>query len=108
MNEVLRGQVFLALHPDLNEKKFFVVVSNNKRNRALDSVLCLRITSTDKSHIPTCVSIPANMSSLSGYIVCEDVYLFYKDELGRHVTALTDPTMSEVESALKLVFSIRH
>ena len=108
MPDVLRGQIYLALHPDLNEKKYFVVASNNKRNKALDSVLCLRLTTTDKEHVPTCVALPANKEGLVGYIVCDDVYLFYKEELDTPVTAITDSTMREVESALKLVFSIRN
>ncbi|MEY4990259.1 MAG: hypothetical protein RIS08_485 [Actinomycetota bacterium] len=107
MTEVLRGQVYLALHPDLEEKKYFLVVSNNKRNKALGSALCLRITTTDKRNIPTCVALPKSKEGLTGFIVCDDVYLFYTDELGSPVTAVTDAIMRDVESALKLVFSIR-
>ncbi len=107
MAEILRGQIYLAKHPDLDDKKYFVVASNNRRNKSLGSVLCLRVTSTDKKYIPTCVELTSNVEGLGGYIVCDDVYLFYAAELESPVTALTDATMSRVEVALKKVFAIR-
>lgn len=106
MSEIYRGQVYLAKHPDLEDKKYFLVVSNNKRNRNLNTVLCVRITSTSKAGIPTCVPIP-NHDGLTGYIVCDDVYMFMDYELEHPTTSFTDKIMVEVERALKLVFSIR-
>jgi mRNA interferase MazF len=106
VSEVFRGQVYLAKHPDLDEKKFFLVVSNNKRNKILKTVLCVRITSTDKVAIPTCVQIPDH-EGIAGFAVCDDVYIFMNYELDKLHTSLTDRTMVKVEQALKIVFAIR-
>ena len=106
MADIFRGQVYLAKHPDLEDKKYFLVVSDNRRNKKLNTVLCVRLTTTDKSGIPTCVAIPKH-EGMGGFVVCDDIYIFLEDELVKPATSLTDRTMYLVEQALKIVFSIR-
>ena len=107
MSNVLRGQIYLAKHPDLEDKKYFLVASNNQLNRALMTALCLRVTSTDKRDIPTCVKLPTTAKGPNGYVVCNDIYWFNSSELENQVTAIPDSVMKDIEKALKLVFSIR-
>ena len=45
---MLRGRVYRALPMGFDVDHYFVVVSNNARNRALPSVLAVRLTTTPK------------------------------------------------------------
>lgn len=90
----LRGQVIRA-HIGLNEPKLFVVVSNNIRNEKLDSVLCVRLTTTRKPDIPSVVQLPPT-KSLTGWVVCDDITEIFKDEIVAIVTALPPHTMRAI------------
>ena len=52
----MRGQVIRA-EVGLDEPKLFVVVSNNRRNARLGSVLAARLTTSDKPAIPSIVKL---------------------------------------------------
>lgn len=75
----MRGQIYRLALGDLDPKPY-VVVSNNRRNRALDSVLAARVTTTGKAHIPTAVPLAAT-DPLVGYVLADDIIEIFKDEL---------------------------
>lgn len=93
-----RGQVVLA-DMGLPEPKLFVVVSNNRRNRAFDNVLCARITTTLKSPIPSMVPIGSD-EQIVGTVVCDDLYVIYQEEVLRRQGALSTRTMWAVNLGL--------
>lgn len=103
MIEPLRGQVYGV---DLGYGvKPWLVVSNNQRNRNLDTVLAARITTTRKhAHVPTMVPLAA-ADPLVGYVVCDDlVQLFRADELTHApvMGTLSPPTVRAVSAALRV------
>lgn len=53
---LLRGQVYRAKLGN-TEPKYYLVVSNNRRNAALDDVLVVRLTTTAKPTIPSIVDL---------------------------------------------------
>ena len=96
----LRGQVFRV---DLGHgPKPWLVVSNNARNRNLETVVAARITTTGKhAHIPTVVPLDNN-DPLVGYVLVDDLVQLYRDELRTSVGALTPSTMRYVSAALRI------
>lgn len=95
----LRGQVFRV---DLGAgAKPWVVVSNNARNRHLETCLAARITTTGKNaHIPTVVALSA-VDPLVGFVLVDDLVQLYREELGDPLGALSPVTMQSISSALR-------
>lgn len=74
-----RGQVFQV---DLGYgRKPWLIVSNNARNRHLESVFAARITTTRKiAALPAVVPLDA-ADPLRGFVLCDDIVQLYRDEL---------------------------
>lgn len=100
MNRGMRSQVFRV---DLGHGgKPWVILSNNSRNRNLDTVLAARITTTSKSaHVPTVVPLTA-ADALVGFVLVDDIVQLYHDELTDPLGALSSATMVEVSKALRV------
>lgn len=79
--------------------KPWLVVSNNPRNRALDTVLAARITATMKT-MPTRADLSTD-DGLAGQVLCDDLEQVFSDRLGERVTALTPATMARVGIGLR-------
>lgn len=96
----LRGQVFRV---DLGHgPKPWLVVSNNSRNRSLDTVIAVRITTTSKhAGVATVVALSA-ADPLVGYIVVDDLIQLYRDELTVPLGALSAATMRAVSTAIRV------
>jgi len=96
----LRRQVFRV---DLGRgAKPWLIVSNNARNRNLETVLAVRVTTTDKhANVPTVVPLsPAD--SLTGYVVVDDLIQLYRDELTVPLGAVSVQTMRAVSTAIRI------
>jgi mRNA interferase MazF len=96
----LRGQVFRV---DFGHGlKPWVVVSNNARNRNLETSLAARITTTGKhAHIPTVVPL-SSADSLVGFVLVDDLVQLYRDELGTTIGSLAPQTMANISAALRV------
>ncbi|MGI8722729.1 MAG: type II toxin-antitoxin system PemK/MazF family toxin [Geodermatophilaceae bacterium] len=96
----LRGQVFRV---DLGHgAKPWLVVSNNSRNRNLETVIAARITTTSKpADMPTVVAL-SSADALTGHVVVDDLIQLYRDELTVALGALSPPTMRAVSAALRI------
>ncbi len=100
MSDPLRGQVFRV---DLGHgAKPWLVVSNNQRNRNLETVIAARITTTGKNaHLPTVVPL-ARHDPLVGFVLCDDLVQLYRDELTDLLGALAPVTMQAVSRGLRV------
>ncbi|HWE88048.1 MAG TPA: type II toxin-antitoxin system PemK/MazF family toxin [Pseudonocardiaceae bacterium] len=101
----MRGQVYCT---DVGHgRKPWLVVSNNRRNRALNTVLAARITTTDKSGVPTAVPL-GSADPLVGYILADDLEQLYDDEVaeGTYSGAISPGTMLKVNTALALALGL--
>jgi mRNA interferase MazF len=100
VNHGLRGQAYRV---DLGHGlKPWVVLSNNARNRNLDTVLAARITTTSKNaHIPTVIPLSA-ADPLVGFVLVDDIVQLYHDELTESLGSLSPPTMLEISKALRI------
>jgi mRNA interferase MazF len=100
----LRGQIFQL---DLGHGgKPWLVVSNNARNRNLESVLAARITTTGRhAAIPTVIPLtPAD--PLVGFVLCDDIVQLYRDELTKPAGALCPPTIAAVSEGLRIALGL--
>lgn len=101
----IRGQIFWV---DLGHgRKPWVVVSNNRRNRNLDTVLAARITTTDKhAALPTWVKLSSD-EPLVGHVLTDDIVPLYRDEdLDQPGGALGITTMAAVDEGLRVAFAL--
>ena len=96
----MRGHIYRA-KLGLPDSKPYVTVSNNARNRALESVLMVRITTTDKSRIPTAVQLGSG-DPLVGYALADDIVEAWKDELeeGEYLGTLSPRSLLALNEAL--------
>ena len=105
MSDMLRGRVYRALPVGFEVDHFFVVVSNNARNRALPSVLAVRLTTSTKPQLPSIVEIPPH-ENLRGRAVCDDIYELWGDEIRDDVCAFSTATMAAVDDGLRAALSL--
>ena len=75
MNRGMRSQTYRV---DLGHGcKPWVILSNNSRNRNLDTVLAARITTTSKNaHVPTVVPLTA-ADPVVGFVLVDDIVQLY-------------------------------
>jgi mRNA interferase MazF len=105
MTTASRGQIF---HANIGSRgwHYYVVISNNARNRVLNSVLALMVTTTDKSHIPTAVEM-SHQDSVTGWVVADNIDTLWDDELPNTPSgALSQATMAKIGAALKIAFAL--
>jgi mRNA interferase MazF len=80
----------------------WVILSNNSRNRNLDTVLAARITTTSKNaHVPTVVPLISS-DPLVGFVLVDDIMQLYHDELTDSLGTLSPPTMHEISKAIRI------
>jgi mRNA interferase MazF len=101
MTDMLRGRIYRAHLDHIGEGKFFLVVSNNRRNRAFEQVLAARLTTT-----PPRVERPAMVplgpeETMTGWVSCDDIETIYDDEVRADVGAITAIAMRRVEAGLR-------
>jgi mRNA interferase MazF len=97
-----RGQVY---HCDLRYGlRPWLVASNNSRNRLLDDVIAIRLTTTARD-LPTWVKLsPAD--PLGGYANADCIEQLGKDELGEDLGALSPASMRSVNQALAIALAL--
>ena len=103
---MLRGRIYRARPDGFSEDKFFLVVSNNTRNRNLGSALVVRFTTSTKPNLPSIVEVPAGEVLPGGRIVCDDLFELYDDEVKAEMGALSPRTMDAVNHGLKSALAL--
>lgn len=106
MSDYRRGEVYLARMPGFDEAKPYLVVSNNRRNAGLESVLVVRITTTLKRQLPSIVTVPDG-ECVVGRILCDDVQPMYPEDVQRRSGGLSRRAMRSVEDGLLAAFDIQ-
>lgn len=106
MSTLVRGRIYRARPAGFADDKYFLVVSNNMRNRALESALAVRFTTSPKPTLPSIVSLPSGEVLPGGRLVCDDIYELFEDEVKADMGALTPATMRAVDSGLKSALAL--
>lgn len=106
MSQLVRGRIYRARLSGIDEDKYFVVVSNNIRNRQLPSVLAVRMTTTRKPNLPSIVEIPASEPLSGGRVICDDIIELWDDEVKQDLGAFTPATMAAIGAGLKAALQL--
>jgi mRNA interferase MazF len=102
---LVRGRVYAAKLNNLETEKYFVVVSNNRRNRQLSQVLAVRLTTTPKPAMPSIVELPAG-EVFVGRVVCDNIIELYEDEVLRDLGALSPKAILGIGLGLKAALGL--
>lgn len=107
MKTPMRSEVyFVDLGSEIGRKPF-VVISNNQRNRALNTVLGVRITTTNRnSHLETVVPLGPDCSGLAGWALCDDIEKLWRDELDRPSGVVGAQTMAAIGRGLRTAVAV--
>lgn len=95
-----RGRVVWAVTDPKIGRKPYVVVSNNRRNAALNSVLAARIATTQKPSLPTVVELD-HTDPLVGRVLCDEVAMLWGHEIDGDAGALSPRTLKAVDDGLR-------
>lgn len=98
----LRGRVWFA-RTQFGEKPF-VVVSNNRRNEALPSVMAVRITTAPKPALPSIVQLRGQ--PVQGAALCDEIATLRRSDLVRDAGALSERAMRAIDAGLKAALGI--
>lgn len=101
MTDMLRGRIYRAHLSHIGADKFFVVVSNNRRNRAFQSVLAARLSTTPpRDSRPAMVPLGA-AEVMVGWVSCDDIETVYADEVRADAGAVSTAAMLRIEAGLR-------
>ena len=100
----IQGARQKAISKNVNLGVVFLVVSNNSRNRALDTVVVARVTTTLRA-VPTRINLGRD-DPLAGQVLCDDLEQVYSDELGARLGVLSPTTMERVGVGLRLALNL--
>lgn len=101
---LLRGQVYRAKLGN-TDPKYYLVVSNNRRNAALDDVLVVRLTTTAKPTIPSIVEL-GPPDPFTGRACCDDITWMAETEAQEYLGALAPATMRRIDAGLRAALGI--
>ena len=103
---LMRGRVYRAKLEHIDAPKYYLVVSNNRRNDAFDQVLAVRLTTTrPRSPRPAMVELTAG-EVFTGWASCYDVETLWPDEVQQDLGALSPSMMRRVEDGLRAAFDL--
>jgi mRNA interferase MazF len=101
MTDMLRGRVYRAHLSHIGQDKYFLVVSNNRRNRAFEQVLAVRLTTAKpRDSRPAMVELSPD-DVMTGWASCDDIEVVYDDEVRADLGAVTPQTLHRVEDGLR-------
>ncbi|MFF1878626.1 type II toxin-antitoxin system PemK/MazF family toxin [Leifsonia sp. NPDC058230] len=95
-----RGEVWAAKLPGTPTEKYYLVVSNDRRNAALGTALVVRITSSpNRPSIPTIVEIPEG-ECVFGRVLCDEIEWLYPEDVRAKLGAFSAQAMQAVTAGL--------
>jgi mRNA interferase MazF len=101
----LRGEVYWASPPGLSRKPY-VVVSNNRRNRLLPTVVVARVTTTPRPLAESIVHTQEADAPIVGWVLCDELTTMRKKELLERLGALSPLTMFKVAQGLRVALGL--
>lgn len=101
-----RGVVYAATLAHVGGEKYYLVVSNNRRNANFPQVLAVRLTTTPKQPRPSVVEL-GRPEPFVGRAVCDDIETLWDDEVRRELGALSPAAMARIEDGLRAALGLR-
>jgi mRNA interferase MazF len=100
VSTMLRGRIYRARLSHTGEDRFFLIVSNNRRNRAFQNVLAVRLATTPPRDSRPAVVALGRGEIMTGWASCDDIETLYDDEVRADLGAVTPAAMQRVEAGL--------
>lgn len=100
-----RGVIYAATLPHIGTEKYFVVVSNNARNKALSTALAARVTTTPKPALASIIETGPG-EPVRGRVCCDDIELLYPEDCHATLGAFTPATMRRIATGLRAAFAL--
>ncbi len=102
---LLHGRVYAAKLAHIDDEKYFLVVSNNRRNARLPQVLAVRLITSPKPSTPSIVELDQS-EVFCGRAVCDDIETLWPDEVRRDLGAVTSDAMARIAVGLRAALDI--
>jgi mRNA interferase MazF len=108
VGSLLRGRVYAAVFEHIREEgeKYYLVVSNNDRNRRLPQALAARLTTSSKPRISSIIELGQGEVLAGGRVLCDDIAALYPEEVKRDLGVLSPGAMSRVDDGLRAAFGL--
>lgn len=103
---LLRGRVYRAKLEHIGEPKYFLVVSNNRRNAAFEQVLSVRLTTTAPRSPRPAMAELGHGEPFTGWACCDDIETLYPDEVQADLGAVSPLAMRRVEAGLQAALDL--
>lgn len=103
--QLYRGMIYSVWLEYINEEKLFVVVSNNNRNRGLQSALAARITTSHKPELSSIVVIDRG-EPVTGRVLCDDIELIYPEDVREKHQGFSPRMMAKINAGLKAALAL--
>jgi mRNA interferase MazF len=100
-----RGVIYSAYLEHVGDEELCVVVSNNGRNRSLDTALAARITTSRKPQISSIVPIQPG-EPVHGSVLCHDLELLYPEDVRNSPGAFSPAMMRRINDGLRAAFAL--
>lgn len=103
--QLYRGMIYSVWLEYIGEEKLFVVVSNNRRNKALDEALGARITTSLKPELSSIVVIDAGEPT-TGRVLCDDIEIIYPEDVRSKSGAFSQNMMAKINDGLRAALDL--
>lgn len=102
---LMRGRVYAAKLEHVDGEKYYLVVSNNRRNERLPQVLAVRLTTSPKPSVPSIVELD-EPGVFCGRVCCDDIESLWPDEVTREMGAISRRAMMRVDEGLRAALAL--
>ncbi len=97
----MRGRVYAAKLAHVGAEKYYLVVSNNRRNDAFEQVLAVWLTTTPPRSSRSAMVQFGQGEIFTGWASCDDIETIWPDEVTRDLGAVTRHAMVSIEEGLR-------
>lgn len=104
-SQLYRGVIYSVWLDYIGEEKLFVVVSNNRRNKSLQSALAVRITTSEKPELSSIVVIGPG-EPVTGRVCCDDIEIIYPEDVRSQHPGFSRPMMAKIAAGLKAALDL--
>lgn len=105
-NVITRGRIYGVELSEQTGEKYYLVVSNNARNKTLPSFLAVRLTTTEKPLLDTVVRLDHRDTPWKGSVLADGIVEVYREQVARELGALPPGTMRRVDDALRAALAL--
>ncbi|MBO3745936.1 type II toxin-antitoxin system PemK/MazF family toxin [Streptosporangiaceae bacterium NEAU-GS5] len=101
----IRGHVYAVDLSKEQGSRPYLIISNNTRNRALPSLLAVRVTTSPQQPLPSVVELSED-DPMTGRALCDDIVTLFRKDLQQDLGGLSLQTMMRINEGLRHALSL--